>query len=249
MKYVTTFQQKLDAMVARNDSLLCVGLDACVFHKALIDRTHDLVCAYKPNSAFYEARGAEGIRMLRKNCAYIRQAYPDIPVILDAKRGDIASTNEAYAHYAFEYVGADAVTLNPYVGREALRPFLDRREKGCIILCRTSNSGSSEFQEALYTTVAEHVAHEWNGNGNCMLVVGAPYPENLSIVRRIVGDMTLLVPGIGTQGGDIEKTIAAGRNSKGAGMIIAVSRAIHSAADPRAEAQRIRNEINYYRYS
>lgn len=249
MRFDMTFQQKLDAAVAKKDSLLCVGLDVCVFHKVLVDATHDFVCAYKPNSAFYEAQGAKGIGILKRNCEYIKQIYPDIPIILDAKRGDIGSTNEAYARYAFEYLGVDAVTLHPYLGREALLPFLDRKEKGCIILCRTSNSGASEFQDAMYKTVAEHVVNEWNANGNCMLVVGAPYPSELAIVRRIVGDMTLLVPGIGAQGGDVKKTVKAGLNAQDAGMIVNVSRAILSASDPRAEAKRIRDEINHYRHT
>lgn len=254
MKYGRTFQQKLDAVVTKNNSLLCVGLDVCAFHSALVDATHDLVCAYKPNSAFYEAKGAEGIGLLKKNCEYIQQTYPDIPIILDAKRGDIGSTNEAYAQYAFDYLGVDAVTLHPYLGREALKPFLKRKDKGCIILCRTSNPGAAEFQDALYTTVAEHVVHEWNTNGNCMLVVGAPYPNELSIVRRIVGDMTLLVPGIGVQGGDVEKTVKAGLNAHGAGMIINASRAFQfetSGGDfmdhARSEAIRLRDAINAFR--
>lgn len=247
MKYEKTFQQKLDAVAAKNNSLLCVGLDRCAFHKALVDATHDFVCAYKPNSAFYEAQGAEGIRILKRNCEYIKQTYPDIPIILDAKRGDIGSTNEAYAQYAFEYLGADAVTLHPYLGREALLPFLDRKEKGCIILCRTSNPGAREFQDAMYKTVAEHVVNEWNTNGNCMLVVGAPYPDELSIVRRIVGDMTLLVPGIGAQGGDVEKTVKHGINSKKSGIIINSSRSIIHAKNPARRARILRDEINAYR--
>lgn len=249
MKYEKIFQQKLDALVAKNNSLLCVGLDACAFPKALIDATQDLVCAYKPNSAFYEAHGAEGIGILKKNCEYIKQTYPDIPIILDAKRGDIGSTNEAYAAYAFDFLGVDAITLHPYLGREALEPFLKRKDKGCIILCRTSNPGAGEFQDAMYKIVAEHVVNEWNTNRNCMLVIGAPYPEELSIVRRIVGDMTLLVPGIGAQGGEVEKIMEAGLNSKKTGMIINSSRAILSASDPRIEAKRIRDEINHYRYT
>lgn len=253
MKYEKTFQQKLDAVVAKNNSLLCVGLDTCAFHKVLVDATHDIVCAYKPNSAFYEAQGAGGIEQLKKTCAYIQKTYPEIPIILDAKRGDIGSTNEGYVSYTFDYLGVDAITLHPYLGREALGPFLDRKDKGCIILCKTSNPGAGELQDLktsgkpLYQVIAEKVANEWNINGNCMLVVGAPYPEELSIVRRVTGDMTFLVPGIGTQGGDIEKTVKAGINAKGAGMIVNASRLIASAKNPREQAQMLRDQINTYR--
>lgn len=264
-----TFQQKLDAIVVKNNSLVCVGLDSDVnklpvrlknekypqfiFNKAVIDATHDLVCAYKPNSAFYEAWGAKGINELKMTCDYLRQTYPENPIILDAKRGDISSTNEGYVAYAFDYLGVDAITLHPYLGREALQPFLDRKDKGCIILCRTSNPGAGELQDIgidgkpLYQIVAEKVAKDWNANGNCMLVVGAPYPNEISIVRRIAGDMTFLVPGIGTQGGDTEKTMRSGLNAKGAGMVINVSRSIMSASNPRKEALRVKNEINQWR--
>ena len=270
MKYEMTFQQKLDVIALKNNSLLCVGLDSdaqklpkhlakekhpqFIFNKGIIDATYDLVCAYKPNSAFYEARGAAGIEELKKTCDYLRETYPDIPIILDAKRGDIASTNEGYATYAFDYLGADAITLHPYLGREALQPFLDRKGKGYIILCKTSNPGAGELQDLkigrkpLYQVIAEKVTNEWNINGNCMLVVGAPYSEELSIVRRIAGDMTFLIPGIGTQGGNVEKTVKAGINSTRAGMIINASRGIIFAGNAREEARRLRDEINNYRH-
>lgn len=248
-------------MVAKNNSLLCVGLDRCAFHKAIVDATHDLVCAYKPNSAFYEARGAQGIEQLKATCTYIQKTYPEVPIILDAKRGDIRSTNEEYARYAFDYINADAITLHPYLGREALQPFLDRKDKGCIILCKTSNPGAGEVQDVrvegrpLYQMIAEKVANEWNTQGNCMLVVGASYPNELSIVRRIAGDMTFLVPGIGMQGGDIEKTVKAGINSKGAGMIINASRSVIFASSggdftkkARSEADQLRDAINVFRF-
>ncbi|MDP1722937.1 MAG: orotidine-5'-phosphate decarboxylase [Candidatus Gottesmanbacteria bacterium] len=273
-----TFQQKLDDIVSKNNSLVCVGLDSDIskipehtkkekypqfsFNKAIIDATHDVVCAYKPNSAFYEAFGAAGITELKMTCDYLHQSYPEIPIILDAKRADIGSTNEGYASYAFDYLGVDAITLHPYLGREALQPFFDRKDKGCIILCKTSNPGAGEFQDLktggkpLYQVVAQKVTNEWNINGNCMLVVGAPYPEELAIVRRIVGDMTLLVPGIGTQGGDIEKAVKAGINSTGAGMIINASRSIIFASSgsdyvkqARSETVRLRAAINTHRGS
>lgn len=272
------FQRKLDVIMQRNDSFLCVGLDSdvrklpkhlvrekypqFVFNKAIIDATHDLVSAYKPNSAFYESRGADGIRELKMTCDYLHASYSEVPIILDAKRGDIGSTNEGYVSYAFDYLGVDAITLHPYLGREALQSFFDRKDKGCIILCKTSNRGAGEFQDLvltkkgkpLYQIIADKVANDWNTNGNCLLVVGAPYPEELAIVRRIVGDMTLLVPGIGTQGGNLEKTMKAGVNSKGAGIIINASRSIifadsgnGFAEKARQETMKLRDEINRYR--
>lgn len=257
----------------KNDSFLCVGLDSDVrklpkhlvrekypqfaFNKAIIDGTHDLVCAYKSNSAFYEARGADGIRELKMTCDYLHASYHEVPIILDAKRGDIGSTNEGYVSYAFDYLSVDAITLHPYLGREALQPFFDRKDKGCIILCKTSNRGAGEFQDLvltkkgkpLYQIIAEKVANDWNTNGNCLLVVGAPYPEELAIVRRIVGDMTLLVPGIGTQGGNLEKTMKAGVNSKGAGIIINASRSIIFSDDPQMMARQLRDKINSCRFN
>lgn len=266
-----TFQQKLDAIVAKNNSLLCVGLDSDVkklpkhlggekypqftFNKAIIDATHDLVCAYKPNSAFYEARGAEGITELKMTCDYLHEKFQDIPIILDAKRGDIGSTNEGYMTYAFDYLGADAITLHPYLGREALQPFLDRKDKGCIILCKTSNPGAGELQDIdvagkpLYQIIAEKTVKDWNANGNCMLVVGATYPTELEIVRRIVGsDMVFLIPGIGAQGGDLENTLKNGFNTQRKGLIINSSRGIIFSVHPRAETVELREEINRFRY-
>jgi orotidine-5'-phosphate decarboxylase len=277
------FQDKLDHAIQTKNSLVCVGLDSDLmripphvhkhkfpqftFSKEIIDRTHDLVCAYKPQSAYFESRGAEGIAELKMICDYIRKTYPDTVLILDAKRADIGTTNEGYLHYAYEYLGADAITLQPYFGREALTPFLDRADKGCIILCRTSNAGAGEFQDLkidsyelgrkdskrvtkltsgskLYEIVADRVATEWNTNGNCMLVVGATYPHELETVRRIVGDMTLLVPGIGAQGGDLEATMGAGMNSKKAGMVINSSRGIIFASGDKDFAQRAREETD-----
>lgn len=255
---------------------MCVGLDPLLekipqhiqsqenpqfeFNKAIIDATHDLVCTYKPNSAFYEARGEQGIRELKLTCDYIHQTYPGIITILDAKRADIGSTNAGYVTFAYDYLGVDAITLHPYLGREAIQPFLDRKDKIAIILCKTSNSGSDEFQnqlvegKPLYERVAEKVAGEWNQNGNCMLVVGATYPEELAKVRKTAGDMSFLVPGIGAQGGDVEKTVKAGLNSSNAGIVINSSRGIIFASDKedfatraREESQKLQNEINRYR--
>jgi orotidine-5'-phosphate decarboxylase len=230
------------------------------FNKAVIDATADLVCAFKPNSAFYEARGAAGIGELKQTCDYIRQHYPAIPIILDFKRGDIGNTNEHYAAFAFDYLGVDAVTVQPYQGQAAVQSFLNRKDKGIIVLCKTSNEGSGEFQDLetdggkLYLKVAEQVAQSWNVSGNCLLVVGATYPQELADVRKIVGDLTLLVPGVGAQGGDVEATLKAGLNADGRGLIINSARAILYASngDDFAEAARqaataTRDEINQYR--
>ena len=221
------------------DKFVCIGLDPVLdrlpeitkdnffqFNKAIIDKTHDLVACYKPNSAFYEAKGAMGIDELKQTCDYLSKNYPDIPIILDAKRGDIGSTNEGYVEFAFDYLNCDAITLHPYLGKEAIQPFLDRKEKGLIILCKTSNPGSYEFQDLqvngipLYQIVAQKVIAEWNGNGNICFVVGGTYPEEFKIVRKIVGNVPILIPGIGAQGGDLEKTIKNGKDSKNRGMII-----------------------------
>jgi orotidine-5'-phosphate decarboxylase len=270
------FQQKLNALTEKNNSLVCVGLDSDIdklpeqfqlhenaqseFNKAIITATHDLVCCYKVNSAFYESRGAIGINELKLTCDYIRGIYPDIPIILDAKRADIGNTNKGYVKFAYEYLGVDAFTLNPYLGQEAIKPFIEISGKGAIILCKTSNEGSNEFQnldidgKKLYQIVAEKVSKEWNTLGNCSLVVGATYPDELKIVREIVGDMTILVPGIGSQGGDVEKTIKGGLNSQNAGLIINSSRGIIFAsnkdnfADKAREAtEALKKQINSYR--
>ena len=273
------FYQKLDGIIQKQNSLVCVGLDSEIskipahlqsdktpqftFNKAIIDATHDLVCAYKPNSAFYEARGVDGIAELKMTCDYIRQSHPEIVLILDAKRADIGSTNEGYVTYAFDWLGADAITLHPYLGKEALKPFLDRKDKGCIILCRTSNPGAGEFQDLkldsgnqaieLYQRVAEKVAKDWNYNGNCGLVVGATYPEELEIVRRIANDLPFLIPGIGAQGGDIEKTVKAGVDENGRNAIINSSRGIIFASSgqdflerAREETEKLRSEVILY---
>ena len=283
-----TFHQKLNNIVKKNNSLVSVGLDSEItkipeyirngehpqstFNKAIIDATHDLVCAYKPNTAFYEARGKAGIEALKMTCDYIKEKYPKIPIILDAKRADIGSTNEGYVKFAYDYLGADAITLHPYLGKESLKQFLDREDKGLFILCRTSNPGAGEFQDLLlsksqpaealakegtplYQIVAQHVAKDWNYNGNCGLVVGATYPDELKIVRHIVGDgFPLLIPGVGSQGGDVEKTVKAGVDKDGLSAIINSSRGIiFASADKnfaeisRKEAKKLRDEINKFR--
>ncbi len=245
-----SFSDKLTAKWKEN-KFLCVGLDKgdFEFDKSIIDQTFDLVCAYKPQSAYYEAFGDEGWRALKKTVGYIREKFSSIPVILDAKRGDIGSTNEAYAKAIFDDLGVDALTVHPYLGKEALESFLKRANKTIFVLVRTSNPGAGEFQDLmvegklLYQLVAEHVAKDWNTNGNCAVVVGATYPEELKKVREIVGDMPILVPGIGAQGGDLEATIKNGLNSKKQGLIISSSRGIIFAPDPRKAAQDLHLQI------
>lgn len=271
------FKHKLYAAQAKNNSLLCVGLDPdlelmpasvtsqpnslLAFCIGIIETTADLVCAYKPNSAFFEARGAEGISALKEVSDYLSKNYPDIPLILDCKRGDIGSTNEKYAEFAFDYIGADAITAQPYQGQEALQAFFDRKDKGIIVLCRTSNKGSAEIQDLevdgrrLYLKVADDLAKTWNSNGNCLLVVGATFPEQIAEVRALVGDeIDFLIPGVGAQGGNIEATVKAGRNAQGTGMIINSTRDIIYASSgedwadaARTRAQATRDEINKYR--
>lgn len=256
------------------NSLVCVGLDPDItiipqhlrhhdtplyeFNRSIVDATADLVCAYKPQIAYYAACRAE--RDLELTIDYIHRTYPGIPVILDAKRGDIGPTAEMYAMEAFERYKADAVTVNPYMGSDTLKPFLDRHDKGVILLCRTSNPGAVDFQDLtcdgrkLYQIVASKAVIEWNANGNVLLVVGATFPEELKQIRASVGDMPLLVPGIGAQGGDVRTVVVNGRNSQGKGLIINSSRAIIYAGKGREFAQaarkaalELKETINRYR--
>jgi orotidine-5'-phosphate decarboxylase len=260
------FMDMLQAAWA-SDKFVCVGLDTDAtrirsalqssissdgeaifeYNRRIIDSTADVVCAYKPNSAFYEASGVAGIQALISTIEYILSRAPEVPVILDAKRGDIGSTNQAYARFAFDICGADAVTVQPYAGKESLTPFLERADKGVIVLTRTSNPGANEFQDAsvgegrkLYELVAEAVTRDWNQNRNCGLVAGAPYPEEMRRIRSIVGDLPLLVPGVGTQGGELEAVVEAGQDSHGQGMIINSSRAILFASSGPDFAQAAR---------
>lgn len=278
------FTEKLREAIKTHNSLLCVGLDpepklmpeVCLsggkaelfaFNRAIIDATADLVCAYKPNVAFYEAEGLEGMAALMKTIEYVPQS---IPVIVDAKRGDIGSTAQAYARAVFEVLGADAVTVNPYLGHDALEPFLSYADRGVFILCRTSNPGSRDLQDLrcmvmadgeeteaapLFTWVARK-AKEWNTRGNVGLVVGATYPEELKLVRQLCPEMPLLIPGIGAQGGDLQAAVRNGADAAGAGAIIASSRQIiyaSKAADfalaSRRAALELRDAINRERAS
>ncbi|UGB37483.1 orotidine-5'-phosphate decarboxylase [Frateuria soli] len=273
------FMQSLHQAWQHNDSLVCVGLDpeparfpphlrdtpnaVYTFCRAIVDATADLVCAYKPQIAHFAALRAEDA--LERLIAHIHDAHPGIPVILDAKRGDIGSTARHYATEAFERYGADAVTLNPYLGRDSIQPFLDRADKGVILLCHTSNPGAADLQDLivestegkrlpLYQHLARTIARDWNGNGNCALVTGATWPEQLAQVRALVGDMPLLVPGIGAQGGDVEAVLRHGRTTDGTGLMISSSRAILYAANDadfaaaaRQATEALRDQINRYR--
>lgn len=273
-----TFTQLLAAAVQKNDSLLCVGLDPdparfpahlkgradaiFEFCATIADATADRACAFKPQIAYFAARRAED--QLEALIAHIHEKHPGIPVILDAKRGDIGSTAEQYAIEAFERFRADAVTVNPYMGRDSVEPWLAWSDKGVILLCRTSNPGGSDLQfldvggpgtqERLYERVARLAASAWNSSGQIGLVVGATFPAEIARVREIVGDMPLLVPGIGAQGGDIEATVTAGRTAAASGLLINSSRAIlyagqdeNFATAARRVAEETRVAINHYR--
>lgn len=245
-----------------------IGATIVEFNRRIVEATQDRVCAYKPNTAFYERHGSAGWEALHETIKFINFIAPEIPVILDAKRADIGNTNNGYVDM-LNMCGADAITVHPYLGRQALQPFLDQKDKGVIVLCRTSNPGADEFQDVcagyksakhagvqarpLFEYVAHRVSSQWNENGNCALVVGATYPDELATVRSVVGDMTILIPGIGAQGGDVEATVRAGKDSRGQGMIINSSRAIIFASDgpdfgqaARRETERIHNEIHKY---
>jgi orotidine-5'-phosphate decarboxylase len=249
-----TFVEKLSAAWDANDSLLCVGFDPDIarfpgdwhnqskhifdFCKSVADATADVVCAFKPQIAYFSALRAED--QLEALCAYLRETYPAIPIVMDAKRGDIGATAEQYAREAFERYGADAVTVSPYMGFDSVVPYLEYKDKGVIVLCRTSNAGGSDLQflnvdgQPLYQHVARLVADKWNTNGQCGLVVGATFPEELAQVRSIVGDMPLLVPGVGAQGGDVFATVNAGKTANATGMMINSSRAVLYAT-PKGE--------------
>ncbi|MBP7686284.1 MAG: orotidine-5'-phosphate decarboxylase [Thermoflexales bacterium] len=253
------FFEALEKRAREVDSLLCVGIDPrgtepnAVRDECfrLIDATAAYACAFKPNSAFFEALGAEGMTVLHDVIAHVPSG---IPVILDAKRGDIADTAEAYARSAFDQLGAHAITLSPYLGGEALKPFLARAQRGAFVLCKTSNPGADEFQgsmlqdagSTLYEVVAAH-AQNWNTNGNVGLVVGATDPQALARVRSAAPDLWFLVPGIGAQGGDLQASLEAGLRPDGLGLLINVSRAIAKASDPGEAAKKMRDDINVVR--
>ncbi|MBP6798964.1 MAG: orotidine-5'-phosphate decarboxylase [Luteimonas sp.] len=280
-----TFIDKLRTRWRDADTLLCVGLDPdpakfpdrfvddaldedgealFAFCRDIADATAEFACAFKPQIAYFAAHNG-GEAALQRLIAHLNGSHPAIPVILDAKRGDIGSTAAQYAVEAFDRFGADAVTLNPYMGRDSAEPFLQRNDRGCIFLCHTSNPGARDFQELvvpdasgdgapLYQHVARAIADDWNADGNCALVVGATFPEELKVIRGIVGDMPLLIPGIGAQGGDVEAVVRNGRTADGTGLMINSSRGILYAsggndyAEAAARAARaLRDEINRHR--
>jgi orotidine-5'-phosphate decarboxylase len=254
------FHAKLAAAWRSSGSMLCVGLDPdparlprrldgrrdalLRFCTEIVDATADLVCAFKPQFAHFAAQRAEPD--LERLCHHIRERHPHVLLVLDAKRGDIGSTAEHYAREAFSRYGADVVTVNPYLGGDAVEPFLRDPDHGAFVLCRTSNPGSGDLQsllvdgEPLHLRVARLVAERWSKVGECGLVVGATYPEELRRVRELAPTLPLLVPGIGAQGGDAAATVAAGADAGGAGMVVNSSRAIlyASAGDDFADAAR-----------
>ncbi len=258
------FFQKLNKAIKKNDSLLCVGLDPDLdkfskdflksndpifeFNKKIIDETYDLVCAYKPDTAFYEVEGIEGLKSLKKTIEYIPQ---DIPIILDAKRGSVGHTAEMYAKSVFDYWRADAVTLHIFTGKDGVDPFLSYKDKYSFLYLRSSNPSASDFQDIdvngkpLFQVMAQKVA-TWKEE-NFGVIAPATYPQELKILRKIFEDRYFLVPGIGAQGGDLEKTLKAGLTKNKSGLIINSSRGIIFAENPREEALKLRNEINKYR--
>jgi len=268
------FIEILERRARDTDSLLCIGLDphladlnsptaesALDFCLGIVQETADYALAFKPNAAFFELFGAEGWIVLQKLIATVNGL--NIPLILDAKRGDIASTAEAYAKSAFEHLGADAITLNPYLGRDSVAPFIENPAKGAFLLCKTSNPGSDDLQNLMVTQTFEvsktskvsapsplplyiHVAklaQSWNTNNNIGLVVGATQPEALAQVRAAVPDLWFLAPGVGAQGGDLATALKAGLRTDGLGMLVSVSRGIARAESPRKSAKTLCDEI------
>src|ERR1700733_13529897 len=267
-----TFAERLARAQLASGSLVCIGLDPdparlpkdlagveeplYAFDRRIVDATAGIAAAYKPQIAFYSALGAED--QLVASIRYIRERAPAALVILDAKRGDIGNTAEAYAREAFDRYGADAVTVNPYMGEDSVRPFLARKDRGTLLLCRTSNSGAKDFQDLsfdglpLYRHVARHAADHWNQHGNLMLVVGATVPREMAELRAAHPAGPFLVPGIGAQGGDLQATLASGLDAHGAGLLISASRSIiyaggGTAVSIRAAAEELHAAINYER--
>ncbi len=287
------FRQKLDAITTQNNSLLCVGLDPDIdklpkhllkvndpifeFNKEIIDSTHDLVCTYKPNSAFYEAHGIKGHQALKKTIDYIHDRYTGIPVILDAKRGDIGDTAKMYAKAAFENLQADALTVHPNLGLDSLLPFLEYKDKLTIVLIKTSNPDSGMFQNLPTYSSSEEQSNESRSNSsrqartipyylamseivtkwnfdNLGIFVGATYPEELIRIRRIFSNKIFLSAGFGAQKGAIEEAVKAGIDKDEKGIMFSASRSIIYAGSEkdfaqkaRQEAERIRDEINTFR--
>jgi orotidine-5'-phosphate decarboxylase len=272
------FAERLRSAWSTSGSLVCVGLDPDPsrfpsslgrdakaiesFCRTIVAATGDLVCAFKPQIAYFAAHGAE--TALERLCEHVRDEHPGVVLILDAKRGDIGDTAEMYAREAFDRYGADAVTVNPFLGTDSLEPFFARRDRGTIVLCRTSNPGSGEVQamranqagqngdgEPVYEAIARRAADDWSKRASIGLVVGATQPNELAHVRRIVGDLPLLVPGVGAQGGDAATVVRNGATPDGTGLIVNSSRAILYASDgddfataARAATSSLRDALN-----
>ncbi len=272
---MVTFFERLDKACTTHRSLVCVGLDpdpalmppsvkdVATFNKAIVDATHDLVCAYKPNLGFYEAMGLPGLRALEQTIQHIRTVAPEVVLLGDAKRGDIGNTAAAYAKAMFDVWGFDAATVNPYGGHDAVQPFLDYRDKGALIWCRSSNPGASDIQDLatpvggnqvpLYQVIAQR-ASDWNRYGNVGLVMGATYPKQLAEVRGICPELPILIPGLGAQAGDLEQSVRNGVDSQGKRALFNSSRGIiyasrkHDFAEAaRGAAAKLRDEINAVR--
>lgn len=250
-----SYPEKLAARMEAARSLLCVGLDPvgiaeydlAAWGIDIISQTHPYVCAFKPNLAFYEAEGQQGLAALEATLEHLRTEHPDIPIIGDAKRGDIGSTSEAHARYLFDYLGFDAVTLNPYLGYDSLASFIEREDRGSIIVCRTSNPGADEFQmldvggAPLWERVLTTVAEKWNTRGNCPAVIGATRPADVQRARELAGpDMVFLVPGVGAQGGDVAAVVQA---DPSANLVINSSRSITNSPHPTQAAANLHRQI------
>lgn len=261
------FTEKLSAANRANNSFLCVGLDpdpermahrdTVSFLRDIVEATKDLVCAYKPNFAFFEAMGTGGMQTLLESISYVPE---HIPIIADAKRGDIGNTARFYAEAVFDEYGFDACTVNAYGGHDAVAPFLSYADKGILIWCRSSNPDGGDFQDLptgdgrpVYLRIAER-AEEWNDKGNVGLVVGATWPEQIESVREICASMPVLLPGVGAQEGDLEAAVQAAMNDRGEGFIVSASRSVlyagrgdDYAEAARREAQKIRGRVNVMR--
>jgi len=256
---VHTFHDRLAAVSDRNRSLLCVGLDpepsfhhetVLDFNKAIIESTIDLACAYKPNLAIYEAMGCDGLTVIEGTLRFVRDLNPDMPVIGDAKRGDIGQCSLAYVRTMFDNFDFDAVTVSPYMGSDSLEPFIRRADRGVFVLCRTSNPGGADLQDLpvidprdhtpkpLYEVVAGMAANVWNANGNIGLVVGATVPAQMKRIRKAAPDLTFLIPGIGPQGGDLSLAVSSAVDARGRGFVINASRQIMYAAQTSTRTQR-----------
>lgn len=265
MRAVSAALRKLEARMDAVDSLLCVGLDPEVarmperfrterfplfaFCREIVDATAPFACAFKPNTAFFESAGAQGWTELQMLFEHMQQRCPEVVTICDAKRGDIGNTNRGYVQAIFDALGADAITLHPYLGEEALAPFLERDDRLSVILCRTSNAGAAELQDLqvegkpLWEHVAARISTMWNRRGNCMLVVGATWPEEMRRLRAIAPEMPFLVPGIGAQGGDVAAVLSAGLRADGKGLCLSSSRAVLYAESPGRAAEQARDLI------